>query len=71
MLYFAAAVAAAVGVSLQLPGSLELLQAIPGIGPYTAGAIASLAFGLKTPAVDGNIARVFCRVLGEMLGFRV
>lgn len=39
------------------------LRALPGIGPYTAGAIAALAFGERTPAVDGNAERVFARLL--------
>ncbi len=39
------------------------LRTLPGIGPYTAGAIAALAFGERTPAVDGNAARVFARLL--------
>ncbi|OEH74528.1 helix-hairpin-helix motif-containing protein [Cyclospora cayetanensis] len=46
-----------------LPASLEALKGVPGIGSYTAGAIASLAFGIRAPAVDGNVTRVFCRVL--------
>jgi A/G-specific adenine glycosylase len=40
----------------------ELLT-LPGIGPYTAGAIAALAFGERTAAVDGNAERVFSRLL--------
>ena len=39
----------------------ELLE-LPGIGPYTAGAIASLAFDLPEPLVDGNVERVFARL---------
>lgn len=39
------------------------LRMLPGIGPYTAGAIAALAFGERTPAVDGNAERVFSRLL--------
>ncbi|MBX3048023.1 MAG: A/G-specific adenine glycosylase [Anaerolineales bacterium] len=46
----------------QLPGRLEDLRRLPGIGAYTAGAIASLAFGLDVPAVDGNAIRVLARV---------
>ena len=38
------------------------LLALPGVGPYTAGAIASLAFGQATAAVDGNAERVFARI---------
>ena len=39
------------------------LRKLPGIGPYTAGAIAALAFGEPTAAVDGNVERVFSRLL--------
>jgi len=46
----------------QLPSSLEALLALPGFGPYTAGAVASMAFGLPVPAVDGNLLRVFARL---------
>jgi A/G-specific adenine glycosylase len=44
-----------------LPGSLPELLALPGIGAYTAGAIASIAFGLPAPLVDGNVERVLSR----------
>ena len=40
------------------------LRRITGIGPYTAGAIASIAFGIPCPAVDGNVIRVVSRVAG-------
>ena len=40
-----------------LPADYEALRALPGIGDYTAGAIASIAFGLPVPAVDGNVLR--------------
>ena len=46
----------------ELPADYHQLLTIPGIGPYTAGAIASLAFGLSEPAVDGNVIRVFARL---------
>lgn len=46
----------------ELPPSYEELLKLPGIGEYTAGAIASIAFGLSTPAVDGNVLRVFSRI---------
>ncbi len=46
----------------QLPADLEGLHSLPGIGRYTAGAIASLAYGLDAPAVDGNAIRVLARV---------
>lgn len=44
------------------PADLESLRALPGIGPYTAGALASLAFDLPAPLVDGNVARVLSRL---------
>jgi A/G-specific adenine glycosylase len=40
------------------------LEKLPGIGRYTAGAIASIAFGERAAVVDGNVARVFARVFG-------
>lgn len=46
----------------ELPGDLKNLQSLPGVGRYTAAAIASIAFGLDTPALDGNIRRVFARL---------
>ena len=46
----------------ELPRRAAELRAVPGIGPYTAGAIASIAFGERTPLVDGNVARVLARV---------
>lgn len=46
----------------KLPEDAATLRELPGIGPYTAGAIASLAFGLDEPVVDGNIKRVLSRV---------
>jgi len=45
-----------------LPEDYESLRALPGIGEYTAGAVGSIAFGLRVPAVDGNAARVLSRV---------
>lgn len=47
----------------ELPHSYESLLTLPGIGTYTAGAIASIAYGECVPAVDGNVLRVFSRVL--------
>lgn len=47
----------------KLPADFDALLALPGIGPYTAGAIASIAFGIKAPAVDGNVLRVVMRYL--------
>lgn len=49
----------------ELPGDYEKLLSLKGIGEYTAGAIASIAFGLPEPAVDGNVLRVFSRLLAE------
>ena len=46
----------------ELPRDMEDLQELPGIGRYTVGAIASIAFGLNVPALDGNIKRVYARV---------
>ena len=46
----------------RLPGSAEELERVRGIGPYTAGAIASIAFGEAVPAVDGNVIRVISRL---------
>lgn len=46
----------------RLPADYAALQELPGIGPYSAGAIASIGFGLKAPIVDGNVLRVFARV---------
>ncbi len=45
-----------------LPADFDALRALPGIGDYTAGAIASIAFGLPEPAVDGNVLRVCARL---------
>ncbi len=47
------------------PTDFEGWLALPGIGEYTAGAICSIALGLPTPAVDGNVLRVLSRVLGS------
>lgn len=46
-----------------VPDRLEALRALPGIGSYTAGAVGSIAFGLRAPAVDGNVRRVASRLL--------
>ena len=45
-----------------LPGTPEELRKIRGIGPYTSCSIASIAFGVPVPAVDGNVIRVICRL---------
>jgi A/G-specific adenine glycosylase len=49
----------------RLPQTVEGLKSLPGIGPYTAGAVASFAFDLPAPIVDGNIARVLMRLLND------
>lgn len=46
------------------PRQVDALRALPGVGEYTAGAIASIAFGIPTPVVDGNVERVLCRYFG-------
>src|SRR5207249_4940288 len=50
------------GLGGRLPETDEELRQLPGIGRYTAGAVASLAFGADVPAVDTNAARVLARV---------
>jgi len=46
----------------RLPRDLNGLRSLPGIGRYTAGAIASIAFGMDEPTLDGNLRRVFSRL---------
>jgi A/G-specific adenine glycosylase len=48
----------------KLPSSVPQLLALPGIGRYSAGAIASIAFAADEPAIDGNIVRVLTRLFG-------
>ena len=48
----------------KLPREAAALREISGIGPYTAGAISSIAFGAKEALVDGNVARVLARIFG-------
>ena len=47
----------------KMPADYDLLLELPGIGPYTAGAIASIAYNQKAAAVDGNVLRVVTRYL--------
>lgn len=47
------------------PNTYKDIRALAGVGDYTAGAIASIAFGLPVPAVDGNVLRVIARVTGD------
>ncbi len=49
--------------SPELPQTVDALRALPGIGEYTAAAVASIAFGWPHLSVDGNVGRVLCRVL--------
>ena len=49
----------------KFPGTLDGLLELPGIGPYTAAAVGSLAFGLDVAVVDGNVARVLSRVVAH------
>ena len=46
-----------------MPKTREALLALPGVGPYMAGAIASIAFGERCAAIDGNVLRIMSRVL--------
>jgi len=46
----------------RLPETVDALGTLPGVGRYTAGAIASIAFGLDEPVLDGNVVRVLSRV---------
>lgn len=49
----------------EMPGDYEKIQALPGIGSYTAGAISSIAFGRVRPAVDGNVLRILSRLRAD------
>jgi A/G-specific adenine glycosylase len=49
----------------RFPATAEGLAELPGVGPYTAAAIASMAFGQPVPVIDGNVLRVFARFLAE------
>jgi A/G-specific adenine glycosylase len=49
----------------QVPNDVEILMKFPGVGRYTAGAIASMAFGERVPIVDGNVHRVVCRLFNK------
>src|SRR6202035_4350052 len=51
----------------KFPASEEGLRALPGVGRYTAAAIASIAFGKPVAVVDGNVERVLQRVSGKRL----
>ncbi len=47
----------------EVPDSVEGLRELPGVGAYTAGAVASIAYGVPAPAVDGNVRRVMARIM--------
>ena len=47
------------------PNTYEDIRALAGVGDYTAGAVAAIAFGLPVPAVDGNVLRVAARIAGD------
>ena len=49
----------------KFPTDYKMVISLPGIGPYTAGAICSIAYDLPTPAVDGNVLRVMARLLDD------
>ncbi len=51
----------------EIPSDPDELRALPGVGRYTAGSIASIVFGVRTPIVDGNVQRVFVRLHGKEL----
>jgi A/G-specific adenine glycosylase len=54
----------------ELPSDPAALRALPGIGPYTAGAVASFAYERRAPLVDTNVARVLRRVFAPRADFR-
>ena len=49
----------------QLPADYDILLTLSGIGSYTAGAVASIAYGIPVPAVDGNVLRVITRICAD------
>ncbi len=49
----------------RFPRELEAIGSLPGVGPYTAAAVATFAFDLPTPPIDGNIARVVARLTDD------
>lgn len=51
----------------RFPGTADALRELPGVGRYTAGAVASIAYGEPVPVVDGNVKRVLTRVLAHPL----
>ena len=53
------------------PSTRAALAELPGVGPYTAGAVSSIAFGERAGAVDGNVVRVFARLFADPTDGRV
>ena len=49
----------------EFPADYDVLLSLPGIGEYTAGAIASIVYNIPVPAVDGNVMRVIARLMGD------
>lgn len=54
----------------KVPSSSQSLEALPGVGPYTSAAVRAFAFGGAVPAVDGNTARVWARLVGTRVDIR-
>jgi A/G-specific adenine glycosylase len=50
------------GFGGRMPDTVSGLMSLPGVGRYTAGAVASIAYGVRAPVLDGNVARVLCRL---------
>ncbi len=48
-----------------IPADFDALLSLPGVGRYTAGAVASIAYDIPVPAVDGNVLRVMARLTGD------
>ncbi len=48
----------------EFPSTVEALRTLPGVGEYSAGAVASIAYDIRTPVVDGNVVRVLSRLFG-------
>lgn len=48
----------------RFPENFAAIRALPGVGPYTAGAVASICFGQRRAAVDGNVLRIISRITG-------
>ncbi len=54
----------------RLPATAEAWRELPGVGPYTAAAIASIAFGAPAACVDGNVVRILARLTADGTEFR-